>query len=425
MMNGMGRVGRQAPSGGALLPSLDLNFINGTALDSRIAFTRASNGYFFNSAGVLTVAGTNVPRINYNPTTLAVEGLLIEEYRANYIRNPRAEGAVVNGAYPTNWNVLNNNTINPSVFGFGTENGIPYIDMRYQGTATVGVTDLGFESTQYIAALTGQVWSESWFIRLVGGSLTNVTSMQLRVVENTNVNTYITETLSSAITTPTTAPLSTQRFTFSPTLNGGAATAFVYPNFRVTTAAGAVDFTLRIGAPQIEQGSFVTSVILPAVSAPGFTARGAEEPTVTPIPWFNKVNGTIAVEFQRVAGGSLPNTGLFAITDSASNIFLNYFAINSGATEGNPWLGSGAYAITDILRHTIAQTYSETGNSARCIDGAAPMNAFTSPWVLATTMIQLNIGRGRLASMYSAITIRRIRYWPRILSTAELIKATT
>lgn len=66
-------------------PSLNLDFINARRLDSRITFTRASSGTYFNEFGVLVTAPANVPRFDYDPTTGESLGLLIEEQRTNLL----------------------------------------------------------------------------------------------------------------------------------------------------------------------------------------------------------------------------------------------------------------------------------------------------------------------------------------------------
>ena len=60
-------------------------------LDSRITFTRASSGTYFDSSGVMQTASTNVARLNhlYNGTSWVAAGLLVEPAATNLLLRSR------------------------------------------------------------------------------------------------------------------------------------------------------------------------------------------------------------------------------------------------------------------------------------------------------------------------------------------------
>ena len=67
--------------------SLDLDFMTPGALNPALTFTRASTGTYFDNTGTMQTASANAPRWDYDPTTLALRGMLIEEARTNLFLN--------------------------------------------------------------------------------------------------------------------------------------------------------------------------------------------------------------------------------------------------------------------------------------------------------------------------------------------------
>ena len=65
------------------VPSLVLDFAGTGTLDPRVTFTRSTTGTYYNSSGVLSTAAIDAPRFDYNPSTLAPLGLLIEQSSTN------------------------------------------------------------------------------------------------------------------------------------------------------------------------------------------------------------------------------------------------------------------------------------------------------------------------------------------------------
>jgi len=76
-------LGLHLQAGGAGGPALLLDFTTSAVLDSRITFTRASSATRVNASGLIETVSSNVARFNYDPLTLALLGLLVEDQRSN------------------------------------------------------------------------------------------------------------------------------------------------------------------------------------------------------------------------------------------------------------------------------------------------------------------------------------------------------
>ena len=75
-----------------VLPRMALDFTTAT-LDPRVTFTRTGNtATVTNSSGVIVSINADLPRFDFNPTTLACNGLLIEETRTNLLLNSLLDG---------------------------------------------------------------------------------------------------------------------------------------------------------------------------------------------------------------------------------------------------------------------------------------------------------------------------------------------
>jgi hypothetical protein len=59
-------------------PILNLDFVNAKQLGDKVAFSRASNGTFFDRNGILRSTVDNMPRFDHDPLTGICKGLLIE-----------------------------------------------------------------------------------------------------------------------------------------------------------------------------------------------------------------------------------------------------------------------------------------------------------------------------------------------------------
>ena len=388
-----------------------------------ITFTRASSATYFDSGGVLQTATTDTPRFDYDPSTLAARGLLIEEARTNSIRNNTMQGAVAGtpGTNPTNWAVtLTADGITQEVSAVGTENGIAYIDIRYYGTPTAGTNrSISFETVNQIAAISGQTWTESVYVKLQAGSFSN-TSTTLNVL-GTNGTTG-TESFSSSAITSTPSNLRQCRLSVTGTF-ANAGTTHAQPRIRIGYTVGvAIDITLRIGLPQLELGAFATSVITTTTAAATRSADVASVNTLS--PWYNASNSTLFVDYvweglKSVAGQRIvvidngATTNYFGMTATSGNTMQNPVVIAS-TTEATNSTPTTTYAANTSYKQAVAL---ELNNSVGAINGVAgtPDTVVNVPTGLTT----MRFGASS-AGVTSNIWFRRITYYPRRLSNAEL-----
>jgi hypothetical protein len=413
------------------VPSLDLRFAESKSLvdavsgQQLITFTRASDGTFVNSAGQIEIVAANVPRFTHDPVTLESLGLLVEEQRANSIRNNTMVGAVAGtpGTLPTNWDGLGSSQdLTRTVVGTGVEDGINYVDIRWQGTLTSALANAVLatpdQQTQIVAS-NGQTWAGSWFVKVVGGSLANISALSISITERTSAGAFVAFGLAGI--TPSGAPLAQQRYSYVKALDGGATTARVTTDIRVTASSGAaIDITLRIGLPQLEQGAFATSVIPTSATA---VTRSADVASITGSAFsgfYNQTEGTIYVDGRRSDLNHTASAWFLTMSTGVTTTRLqlgfdfpatgNYAIVSSGTLQGvvNP-------SVNTLVRRAAA-AYSN--DCAVSYNGASP-SSFAAASLGAYSRMDIgayvNSASGGLNG-----TIRRLTYWPQRLPNSTL-----
>jgi hypothetical protein len=380
---------------------------------------------------VQTVASAYyAPRFDYNPSTLAAQGLLIEEQRTNSIRNNTMQGAVAGtpGTLPTNWAIFTSLTgLTQTIVGTGVENGVTYIEIRLNGTPSAAGTYQWYtEAANGVPATVGQTWTLSQFFKLQAGSLSGVNLVRHFFEERSSAGSYLTEQSITA-PNPTSASLSSQRSSATRTTTDPAC-AFLRSGFNLSLSGAAIDITLRIGLPQLELGAFATSVIPTTTTALTRNADVASVNTLT--PWFNAVEGTLFAEFA-VAGyapsGTFPsiaalsdNTGNNRVSLASTNTGANLYSfgeVNAGGVSQAGFYGASGspFGVGSVRKSAIAYA---ANNFAFTVQGLAAQTdtSGTVPTVSGLKLAADATGSAFFLNGY----LRRITYYPRRLPNSTL-----
>jgi hypothetical protein len=325
-------------------------------------YNSASPAMAVGSDGLLFTPAANAPVIEYNPVTRACLGTRIWGVVTNQIRNNTMVGAAtgIPGTMPINWSdVPTSNGLSRQIVGIGTEAGITYIAIRYSGTTTATAsTVLQPELSAVVVAATGQSWTASSWLALAGGSANGLTIVQ-RVTGRSSGGSFL-ENTDTTITPSSTLT----RYAASKTMTN-ASTLRVSCDIVLSYNSGAaIDITLRIGLPQLEQSATMgpvvpTSGLIASSTADVWSITGAD---------FNRIYNQSAVTFyfdgsyvqagpssfprMIAAVGSNPNTDEVSI----------YGRVNTGSGDGRFY---GSSTIAGTSQFTLGEFTSPVMNSGK------------------------------------------------------------
>jgi hypothetical protein len=352
--------------------------------------------------------------------------LLIEEQRTNSIRNNTMVGAVAGtpGTLPTNWTGgTTTQGVSREIIGTGTENGINYIDIKISGitTGTLFFT-VRLEGLAVVAAANGQTWTHSAYVKIVGGTLAN--AKILFGMAGNNSSSVSVEFPSNLTLTPTNASLISQRVVNTGTF-ANASVAFVQPYIQINATTGvAIDLTLRIGLPQLEQGAFATSPIPTTTTA---LTRALDVAVMTGTnfsSWYNQSEGTVSVAFDVYAPSVSDGFGrVYQINDGTSN---NIIALLKNNGLGLEYFGlvrvAGLEQATLFTPAILANIPAKVATAYKLNDFAQSTNGgsvTTDTSGTIPTVTQMRIGSGTDVSVLNG-HLRRITYFNRRLANSEL-----
>jgi hypothetical protein len=417
------------------VPSLDLRFADNKSLTdavtgaSLVTFTRASNGTYTDSAGVIQTAATDVPRFDHNPTTGESLGLLVEEQRANLLLRSEEFG--------TTWTAPGLSAVTPNTTV--APNGVTTADTLVE---TTGVSEV-HRVSQTISVVSGTTYTLSVFAKqgsrqyIYLGFGPNATWNSTGAIGFFDLQNGTIGTLVNCTATIVAYPNGWYRCTVTSTptaTNAGAiANIGISSNGTTQTYTGDGSNAVILWGAQLEAGAFPTSYI-PTVASTVTRAVDVADMTGTNFSsWYRQDEGSLFGQYV-LRGG---NQGRFRIWDGNGAGF-NSWDIGPSATAGgvlgfttrsNQGTNSGprsrgridgATNLGYVVKHAAAiaandfacYTRSQSGDFNNNTGSAVPASGEYLPPLVDRLTLANNLS--------ASITISRLSYYPVRLPDAQL-----
>jgi hypothetical protein len=392
---------------GRLSPTLILDFVGAQTMDPRITFTRASTATFTGQNGLIQTAAIDAPRFDYNPTTLAPLGLLIEEQRANLFTYSED---FANAAWqPTRASITANTIVAPD----GTLTG----DKLVEDTTATNTHSVRQNFTVAVGAYTYSVFAKAGERTILQCARNNSNIDLISHVFN----------LVTGVATGTGASMTSvgngwYRCVGVITVNTAASTGvlFTLNNGSTITYTGDGFSGLFLWGAQLEAGAFPTSYIQTVASQ---VTRAADVASMTGTnfsDWYNATEGTAYTE-----AASLATAYLGAIVGFSDGTINNRLSIR-GMTVSNQSTSLGL--VSGVTQWSFAFSSQTTAATKFALGYKVNDIAFTrnaaTPLTDASALIpvvnQLRIGAEGTGTQGYNGHIRQIVYYPRRLANSEL-----
>jgi hypothetical protein len=352
-----------------LLPIASQYFMN-ASLPSSVTFTRSgTTATEYNSSGTLvTGVLANTPRFDYNPATLALNGLEIEEARTNiglYSTFGTAGWGGLNATITNNSSTAPDGTATATQINEGTvattHHSIYVAGTNLTATNTYAFSFFGQGGTQRYQSLRGigNSGGDPWITldTTAGAVQANglVSTFGVRPINNGWYRAYMAYSVDSSQTN--TGPL---------IAGNNVATAPATGTSLGNSYTGTSE-TWNDWGMDVELGCVPTSYIPTTASS---VTRNIDSATVTSIPWFSSANGTIYVQAVIPYINTCRATTLVSFNDGTASNQIKIILSATGVPEAQIVISGTAYtsggALSAVTPGTVfkaALSYSSGANS--------------------------------------------------------------
>jgi hypothetical protein len=418
----------------AYSPVINYNFLL-SSIPPSLTYSRASNATYYNSAGVLVSAANNVPRFDYNPSTLVLNGLLME---------PNATTNLVEHSIPDSGTYWSFNSASATTAATISPDGL------MDATSLIDNAANDRHYTQYTPGTSfasGTTYTLSCFAKANGQSVVQLTygvsGFASTQYANFNLANGTVGGTGSTNVAQSIQALSNGWYRCSLTATANASAAAVVALGLVNNVTSAARLAVYSGGTGT--GVYVFGVQCEAApSASSYlpttgstVTRAADSLYTTNLSFYNTTKGTLQTEWiMEGTVNAFPSTACF-VGSSTGTDFIDggEFSIPAGQ---NPSISAAGVAVAGVttssgsspLSVVTGKVYKMASSWAvgQVINFAVNATNYTgSSTVSATpTIVQFNIASG--AMHYQTLPnmwIRKASYWNYQLTPSQLASITT